>query len=205
MALAGGRQIDYQGRNYEWVVGRSGVDFRIVIQSREIRGQLLIAWHPVYWVGELNEAHGNYYMRSRISPLLLKNLLADAFRHGWRPNQKGLPPFQLGAPSGPWKDPLCTLNCIDALWSLLNAIRQDAAWRRRLIAHSPGTFTPLTTEDIRLGDSVLEGPVASVSPLAIHVRTRDYHGDATPHLAIRSLVWNWDVLLEDISDWHPGW
>jgi hypothetical protein len=203
MALTGGRVIEYEGHRFEWVVGRRGANYRAVIQNATSRGQLLVAWHPVYWLCEMNEAHGDYYKRTRVGAGLIGELIATGLRAGWRPAAKRLPPCHLGSPGG-WYPGLGGLDVIDGLWALLSGICQEPGWRARLIGNT-GEYVPLAADAIRGEGPALAQQVAEAAPLAVHVRPSDNHGDATPHLAVRSLAWGRDVVLEDISDWHPGW
>lgn len=80
MPLAGGRVIKHEDRRFEWVVGRRGAHFRIVIQDFVAGGQLLVAWHPVFWLCEVNEARGDYYKRPRVGVGLLGELIAGGLR-----------------------------------------------------------------------------------------------------------------------------
>ena len=80
MALAGGRRMACDSGEYEWVVRRRGNGFRLVVQDCARRGQFLIAWFPVYVLWEMNESHGDYFIRTRISQALVRGAIADGLR-----------------------------------------------------------------------------------------------------------------------------
>jgi len=199
MTLAGGRRIVCAEGEFEWVVGRrGGGDFRVVVQDALRRGQLLIVLEPVYRLWEQNESWGDYYLRSRIDSDLLRQFIAEGLRRGWRPEAKGVPPFRLGAPSATIEFD-CGIALLDALWSVLDAVRSDAAWRERL-ARNTGEFEPIPPEFPRAVDPALPDRLAAAGRWVIHVRPRDYHGDASLFLAIRSLTWNRDVMLMEFDE-----
>jgi hypothetical protein len=204
MALAGGRRIKHASREYEWVVRRRRDTFRLVAQDAEARGQLVVARFPVYMFCELNESHGDYYMRTRITPWLLQSKLAQAFQHGWRPTEKGLPPLLIGS-AGSWGlEDACFFQLIDGLWTVLDAICRDPDWRVRLGRSNAGDYGQVPPEYVHRLDSRLEGRLAAAGGLYVQVRPRDYHGDATPHLAIYSEAWRRELVLEEIAEWYRG-
>jgi hypothetical protein len=225
MALAGGRRIEHESRvyawevrvpggdhdhgrliarasrEYEWVVRRRGNEFRLVIQDVAARGQLLVARFPVYVRHLLNESHGEYYTRTRNIPALLHRALDQALGSGWQPTVKGLPPLLLGS-AGAWFNDARQFRLIDDLWTILDAICRDPQWRARLAANA-AEFVPVPPEYVRGLDAELPGRLAEVGELVVYVRDSD-HGDGIPHLAIRSLAWGHDLVLEDITEWHRG-
>jgi len=203
MAFAGGRRIKYASREYEWVVRQHGNEFRLVAHDVAARGQLLVARFPVYYLCELNESHGEYYKRTRITPGLLRSELAQAFHRGWRPTEKGLPPLLMGSAGGWRLEDASFYQLIDGLWTVLDAICRDLDWRPR-VAHNTGEFVPVPPEYVRGLDPELGGRVAEAGELVVYVRPPHYHGDTTPHLAIRSLDWRRDLILEEIAEWHRG-
>ena len=78
--------------------------------------------------------------------------------------------------------------------------------RRSRLAHTTaGDMVAVPPEYVRGLDPELEGRLAEAGALYLHVRPRDYHGDATPHLAIHSAAWRRDLVLEEIAEWHRGW
>src|SRR5205807_1404455 len=114
------------------------------------RGQLLVARFPVYIHCLPNEAHGSFFIRNRIHAHLLRHSIAEALWRGWRPTEKGLPPFQLGSADGWFGCPedRSSLRYIDGLWSVLSAICRDPAWRERL-ARNASEFVPVPPEYVR--------------------------------------------------------
>jgi hypothetical protein len=200
MALAGGRRIEHESRVYEWVVCRRGNEFRLVIQDVAARGQLLVARFPVYVLNLRNESHGEYYTRTRNIPAL-RWALDEAIRRGWRPTEKGLPPLPLGSADG-WFHDARQFRLIDDLWTILDAMCRDPEWRARL-AGNASEFVPVPPEYVRGLDAGLPGRLAELGELIVYVRDSD-HGDGIPHLAIRSMAWARDLVLEDIAEWHLG-
>lgn len=73
------------------------------------------------------------------------------------------------------------------------------------LTQNTGEFVPVTAWEAVGVDPAVWARIAEFGPVVVHVRSADYHGDVTTHLAIRILAWGRDVVLEDISDWHPGW
>jgi hypothetical protein len=201
VAFPGGRRLEHEGRTYEWVVRRRGNEFRMVVQDAAARGQLLVARFPVYVLCLLNEPHGEYYVRTRFTPWRLRSAVAGGLGKGWRPTAKGLPPLLLGY-GGAWglDDDPAFYRCIDGLWSVLDAICRDPAWRARLAKNGAA---PVPRDYVRGLGAELEERVGPAGELAVHVRALD-HGDTEPHLAIRGLTWGKDLVLEDISDWYGG-
>ena len=202
MALAGGRRIEYASGDYEWVVRRRGNEFRLVAQDVAARGQFLVARFPVYDLYELNESHGDYYMRTRIPPWRLRSELAQAFRHGWRPTEKGLPPLLLGSAGGCGLEDARFCQHIDDLWTVLDAICRDPDWRVWLGLKSTQFVPP--PADVRGLDAGVAARLAEAGGWAVHVRPRSYDGDNTPHLAIGSRSLPYALILEDISEWYRG-
>jgi hypothetical protein len=203
MTSAGARKIEHHSRVYEWVVRQRANEFRLVARDVVARGQLLVTRFPVYVMNLLNEPHGEYFTRTRISADLIRSKFAQAFSCGWRPTVKGLPPLQAGSARGWGPDNPKNFQLIDGLWTVLNAICRDPDWRTRLV-HNTAEFVPVPPEYVRNLDRWLESRLADAGELVVYVRALD-HGDTIPHLAIRSLHWGKDVVLEEISEWHQGW
>jgi hypothetical protein len=203
MALAGGRRIEHASREYEWVVRRRGNELRLVAQDVVARGQILVARFPVYCLCLLNEPHGEYYKRTPITPGRIRSELREALRLGWRPLAKRLPRLQVGSAGGWRLEDANFFRLIDGLWTVLDAICRDPKWRAQLV-HNAGEFVPVSPEYVNGLSPSLAGRLAEEGELVVYVRDSD-HGDATPHMAIRSLAWRRDLVLEDIAEWHQGW
>ncbi len=207
MALPNARQFDHEGRSFEWVVRRRGNALRVVVQDAQARGQLLVINTRYFDLVMSGEKGGDFYARIAFGPGFLRDRITLALNQGWQPKAKGLPLFsvadhlELDEFPQPWGMTGFTLERIENLWSVLNAITRDPAWRARL-ASTYGEVVGVPPEYIIGIDPELWDRLEHSGGLQVFRTAWDPKGgDNAPCLAIRTSACPIEV-LEDVLHWY---
>jgi hypothetical protein len=213
MSLGSGRRkVGLEGRAYEWVLRRRPDSLHVVIQDAQSRGQLLVAEFPVFGLVGPLDSDGCYWVRTQVSPATVCRLIAEAADRGWRPADKGLPPFPFDAgPLAIQEELAASYHGTDLsgqdvadLWGVLRSVYRDPVWRQRLLTCPWGEAFPVPDDFVGEGDPARVARVAALGGVVAYRRQeKPKDGDTDPCFAVRA-TGTWLEVLMNVSHLYRG-